>query len=262
VSIGQPMHKTSRFEFVGEIHPKDRLPWSQIEYNLDRAKGTLKVRLNGPSITISFIEEFEIFEDVYSETFEFMQAILSVLTLRTGIPTRLIITEWTETPISPIAADGMSHPVSGRVYHEQSDQTQVTGNSFMTGLAEGLSWALDLDVNPFLRRAILDFNYALQHPLNDVPIYLSRSIESAEEYFGGERQLIDTLKVSSQVKFVKHMANNAQEGIHARHAAKTATIKQLTQKEVLKAVIATQEVLQLFQIESRIRRERKAGSGL
>src|SRR3990172_3387662 len=153
MSAGDTMRKTSFFTFVGEIYPKDRLPWSRAEYDLARARGSIKVQLNGPSVTVSFIDEFETFEDVYAETVDFMQAILSVLTLRTGIPTRLVITEWTETPISPRSSDGKSHPVRGRVYHDQPDQPQVPEGTFITGIAEGLRWAPDLDANPYLRIA-------------------------------------------------------------------------------------------------------------
>ncbi len=163
-----------------------------------------------------------------------MQAVLSVLALRTGKPIRFVINEWKEIPISPLAADGMSHPVIGRIYHELPDQPKVPDNRFMTGLAEGLRWAPDIDANPFLRRAILDFNYALQHSINDVPIYLSRAIESAEAYFGGEQQLITSLHVTNQVKLVMRMSNDARGGIHARHAARTIKLSSFHRMMFLK----------------------------
>ena len=252
------MAKTSHFEFIGEIHPKDPFPPFRAEYELRRAKTTIKVKLENGAISIGFIDEFESFEDVYAETLEFMQAIISVLTLRTGIPTRIAITEWRETPISPLPEDGVSHPVRGRIYLEPPPQPPVPQNVFMTGIAEGLRWAPDLDSNLFLRRAILDFNYALQHPLNDVPIYLSRAIESAEEFFGGERELIKTLNVKKQVKLVKRLANDAQ--IHARHAATTYEMRHLEVGDVASAVAATRDVLQLFQIQAMVLREREEGS--
>ncbi len=252
------MAKTSHFEFIGEIYPKDLFPHFRADYELRRAKSTIKVRLEDTAISISFIDEFESFEDIYSETLEFMQAIISVLTLRTGIPTRIIITEWKEIPISPLPEDGVSHPVRGRIYLESHSQSPVPENVFMTGIAEGLRWAPDLDSNPFLRRAILDFNYALQHPLNDVPVYLSRAIESAEAYFGGERELIKTLNVGKQVKLVKRLANDSQ--IHARHAATTTAKRHLELEDVERAVDATRHVLQVFQIQAMVIRERQEGS--
>lgn len=249
------MAKTSHFEFIGEIHPKDPFPPFRAEYELRRARSTVQVKLENTSISISFIDEFESFEDVYAETLEFMQAIVSVLTLRTRIPTRIVISEWKEIPISPLPENGVSHPVRGRIYLESPPQPPVAENVFMTGIAEGLRWAPDLDSNLFLRRAVLDFNYALQHPINDVPIYLSRAIESAEEFFGGERELIKTLNVGKQVKLVKRLANDAE--IHARHAATTSEMRDLEVKDVKKAVAATGEVLQVFQIQAMVIRERQ-----
>ena len=249
------MAKTSHFEFFGEIHPKDPFPPFRAEYELRRTKTTIKVKLENGAISIGFIDDFESFEDVYSETLEFMQAIVSVLTLRTGIATRIAITEWIETPISPVPENGVSHPVRGRIYLESPPQPAVPENVFMTGIAEGLRWAPDLDSNLFLRRAILDFNYALQHPLNDVPVYLSRAIESAEEFFGGERELIKTLNVKKQVKLVKRLANDAQ--IHARHAAATSEMRHLEVGDVASAVAATRDVLQVFQIQAMVIRERQ-----
>jgi len=258
VPTGEYMAKTSYFEFLGEIYPKDPFPRFRSEYELRRARSTIKVRLENTAISISFIDEFESFEDIYSETLEFMQAIISVLTLRTGIPTRIVITEWKEIPISPLPGDGVSHPVRGRIYLESRPQPPVPENVFMTGIAEGLRWALDLDSNLFLRRAILDFNYALQHPLNDVPVYLNRAIESAEVYFGGERELINALNVGKKVKLVKRLANESQ--IHARHAATTRVMRQLELEDVKRAVDATRHVLQVFQIQAMVIRERQEGN--
>ena len=252
------MAKVSHFEFYGEIHPKDPFPAFQADYELQRATTAMKVKLKDAAIAISFVDEFDRFEDVYAETLEFMQAIVSVLALRTGIPTRIVMTEWKETPISPLPEDGVSHPVRGRTYLEPPPQAQVAENVFMTGIAEGLRWAPDLDSNLFLRRAILDFNYALEHPLNDVPIYLSRAIESAEAYFGGEGKLIETLNVREQVKLVKRLANDAQ--VHARHAAATPTMRHLEAEDVARAVDATRGVLQVFQIQVMVERQRQQGA--
>jgi hypothetical protein len=252
------MVKTSHFEFIGEIYPKDLFPRFRADYELRRAKNIIKVSLEDTSIKFNFIDEFENFEDIYSETLEFMQSIISVLTLKTRIPTRIIVTEWNEIPISPLPEDGVSHPVRGRIYLESPPLPPVPKNVFMTGIAECLRWAPDLDSNPFLRRAILDFNYALQHPLNDVPVYLSRAIESAEAYFGGERELIKTLNVEKQVKFVKRLANDSQ--VHARHAATTTEMRHLELKDIERAVDATRDVLQVFQIQAMITREREEGS--
>ena len=252
------MVKISHFEFVGEIHPKDQFPRFRADYELNRARGTIKVKLEDASITISFMDKFETFEDVYAETVEFMQAIVSVLALRTGIPTSIVITEWKEIPVSPVPENGVSHPVRGRIYLEPPPQPPVPQNVVMTGIAEGLRWAPDLDTNLFLRRAVLDFNHALQHPLNDVPIYLSRAIESAEAYFGGEAELIKTLNVGKQVKLVKRLANDAQ--IHARHAATTSEVRHLEAEDVSRSVAATRDILQVFQIQAMVIRQRQEGS--
>jgi hypothetical protein len=78
------MAKISHFEFIGEIHPKDSIPQFRSEYELRRARSTIKVKIKDGGIALSFIDEFESFEDIYAETLEFMQAIISVLTLHTG----------------------------------------------------------------------------------------------------------------------------------------------------------------------------------
>jgi hypothetical protein len=168
-----------------------------------------------------------------------------------------IVHEWIETPLEQISTDGVSHPVRGRVYREKHGSQIIPAEVFTFALAEGIRWAEDMDWNPFLRRAVLDFNFALQHSVNDVPIYLYRAIESAQNYFRGESALIESLDVKNQVKLVKRLANDAQSGLHVRHAAKTSEIRKLSVDDVIKAVAATREILEKFQMETWSRRIRE-----
>jgi len=251
------MSKTSWFKFIGEILPKGEIPPGKAGYSLNRTKGSVSIDVEGSNITVGFVTSYESFEDVFYETVEFVQSFLSVQSLQTGLPLSFVVHEWVETPLEPIGTDGVSHPVRGKVYRENRGAQIMPAEVFTFALAEGIRWAEDMEWNPFLRRAMLDFNFALQHPANDVPIYLYRSIESAQIFFGGEAALIKSLGVKNQVKIVKRLADDAQSGLHVRHAAKTAEIRKLSDDDVIKAVAATREILNKFQMETWSRRIRE-----
>lgn len=251
------MPKTSWFKFIGEILPKGEIPPSKAGYSLNRKKGNVSIDIDGSSIIVDFLSNYETFEDIYADTVEFVQSFLSVQSLQTGLPLSFIVHEWVEIPLEPISADGISHPVRGRVYLEKRASQIIPVEVFTFALAESIHWVEDMEWNPFLRRAVLDFNFALQHPINDVPIYLYRSIESAQIFFGGEAALLESLDVKNQVKLVKKLADDAQSGLHVRHAARTSEIRKLSEDDVLKAVIATREILKKFHMETLSRRIRE-----
>jgi hypothetical protein len=254
------MAKTSWFKFIGEILPKDEIPQGKAGYSLNRAMGSVSVNVDGANITVDFVTNYELFEDVFDETVEFVQSFLSVQSLKTGLPLSFVVHEWIETPLDPVGADGVSHPIRGRVYRENHGTQLISADIFKFALAEGIRWAEDMDWNPFLKRAMLDFNFALQHPINDVPIYLYRSIESAQIYFGGEAALIESLDVKDQVKIVKRLADDAQSGLHVRHAARTPKVRNLSTEEVMKEVDATRDILIKFQMDTWSRRIREGAT--
>jgi len=244
------MTKTSWFRFIGELHPKDAIPLSQARYTLNRPTGSMSIDITGATVSVEFVISFESFDELYAETVEFVQAFIAVQALKTWFPIQLVFTEWIETPLEPVSSDGVSHPVRGRILRENPDQVALPPDTLTFALAEGIRWSEDLELNPFLRRAVLDFNYALQHPINDIPIYLYRAIDSAQAYCGGERELIKALNVGEQVKKVKRRANEGQAGVHVRHAAKTANIRKLSLEDVAEATKATGEILVAFQMET------------
>lgn len=251
------MTQTSWFRFFGKILPKDEIPKINASYSINRKKGGVTVDVNGANITVSFITTYESIEDVFTETVDFINSFISVQSLRTGLSLSFIVDEWVETPLDPIGPDGMSHPIKGIVYRENYNNQLIPSDSLLFAMAEGINWVEDMEWNPFLKRAMLDFNYALQHPVNDVPIYLYRSLESAQNYFGGEAALIQVLDVKDHVKTVKRLADDAQGGLHVRHAAKTSEIRNLTIEEVIRAVSAAREILIKFQLEVWSRRNRE-----
>jgi len=55
--------------------------------------------------------------------------------------------------------------------------------------------------------------------------------------------------VRSEVRWVRDLANDAQSGIHSRHATATPAVRHPSQVEVSKAVAATIRVLRAFQID-------------
>ena len=234
---------------MGELQPSAAIPRSRVSYSINRAKGSVSVDINGSSITIRFVTNWDLFDDLYAETVEFIQSFLAVQSLKTGLPLQLVINEWTETPLESSRKTEIRQPVRGRVFHEAPTSIPIPADEFAFALAEGIRWSEDMEWSPFLRRAVLDFNYALQHPIDDIPIYLYRVIESAEAFFGGEAQLIKALGIKTQIKLVKRLADDANAGIHARHAATTPSKKSLSPEEVIKAADATREILAKFQME-------------
>ncbi len=249
--------KTSWFTFFGEIHPKESIPNIKAGYSLNRKSGSVGVKLDGYKVTIDFAAYFDNFEELFYEIREYVQAFFSVGAMHSGLPLELIINEWIERPLEPLGEDGISHPVKGRVLKKTPEMVTLSGQNFLFALGKGVMWSEDIDANPFLRRAALDFNYALQHPLGDIPIYLYRAIESAQNYFGGEAKLIQTLDIKRQVGFVKRLANDARSGIHARHAAKTSEIKQISNTDVLEAARATKYILERFHLQVMSKRGHK-----
>jgi hypothetical protein len=238
------MTKTSWFIFKGDLLPSGAIAPGNISFSLNRYKGSVSLEVNGTSITIRLIAIWDSFEDLYAETKEFVQSFLAAQALQTGVPLQLVITEWIENPLETPDKESQAKPVRGRVFHEPPISSPIPVET----LAHGMEWVEDMEWSPFLRRAVIDFNYALQHPVNDVPIYLSRAIESAEAFFGGELPLIDSLNVRTQVKLVKRLANDRDAGIHARHAATTPIQKTISAQEVIQAVRSTKEIIDKFRM--------------
>lgn len=252
------MAKTSWFTFKGELRPKGSIPSIQASYHLNRPSGGFDIEVEGNEIRIQFVGSYESFDELYYETFEFALAFFSAGALHTGLSLDLELNEWQERPVDQKAAVGVAHPITGRIIRENKTPTMLMADPFMFGLAQGVQWAEDIGSNAFLRRAILDFNYALKHPLNDIPIYLYRAVESAQVHFGGEKQLIDALNIRSEVKQVKRLANDALGGVHGRHAAMTKDMKIHSQEDIVEAVNATREVLVRFQLHLMTERKRTA----
>lgn len=241
--------KTSWFEFTGILYPTESIPEVSASYHLNRSKESITVEIEGSKILIRFVATYDSFEDLYYEIVEFVQAFLAVGAIQSGLPLELIVNEWVETPLAPLGDDRISHPVKGRVFYKNLEMSSLPKDRFLLSLAEGIGWSEDIEKNPFLRRAILDFNYALQHPLNDIPIYLYRAIESVEVYFGGEGKLIQSLKLEPQVKLIKRLANDAKSGLHTRHAAETKKVKQPSPEEIMEAIEATKVILNAFHLQ-------------
>ncbi len=244
------MPRTSWSKFIGEIQPKPAIvSKTRMSYSLNRPKGSLSVDLDGSNIVIQFISTYDNFEDLYYETFEFVQSFLAVQALETRYPVQLVLNEWTETPVEPVGEDAVSHPIKGRFHHGDEDDIPIPDEVLAFSIAQGMLWAEDIDTNSFLRRAVLDFNFALQHSLNDIPIYLYRAIECAQAFFGSESALIKSLGVREQVRIVKKLANSQQLGFHIRHAAETTHIQRVSKEDVIKAIDATKDVLVKFHDE-------------
>lgn len=244
------MPRTSLFRFKGELRPKDLIPRVNARYSLERPSGSFGIEIDGHDVTIEFVASYESFDDLYFETYEFALAFFAVGSINLGRPIELILHEWIEHPLKEEGRENELRPVRGTILHEDPDATppMIMQDRFMFGLAQGLLWSQDIATNSFLRRAVLDFNFALDHPLQDIPIYLARAIESVQVFFGKEKELKSALHVSSELTKVKRIANDALSGFHTRHAAKTEQIRPLTREEVLEAVEATRQVLTKFQM--------------
>ena len=261
------MSRKSLFKFYGELLPSELIPEIRAGYALNRPAGSFGIEVDGRKVTIEFVASYESFDELYLETYELALAFFSVGAIRLGIPIQLQLQGWTEHPLQGSGEAQQLRPVRGTISTEDPDAIAVLlmPDQFTFGLANGVMWAEDLATNSFLRRAVLDFNFALNHPLQDVPIYLARSIESVQVFFQGENELISVLEVGSQVKKVKRMANDALSGLHTRHAAKTEKVVPLSRQEVIDAANATRDVLTKFQMYlmgKRIQRDAQIDQGL
>ena len=254
------MRNISQYKFIGEIHPMEYVPRSRAKYSIGRASGSMTIIFDGSKLEISFLGESDSFENVFTETKEFVQGFLSLQAVKTGLSLNIVFTEWLEIPLALSESEKISHPVRGHIYNIDPEFIPIPHDIFAFTLADGLRWVQTMDINPFLRRAVIDFNYALQQPLNDVPIYLYRSVESIQAFFGGEAALINTLKVEKQVKKIKRLANGAQDGFHARHAAKTEMIREITKDDVVEIATCAKEIIEKFQMVAWIERERDGNS--
>jgi hypothetical protein len=240
--------KTSLFRFKGELQPKNLVPEVRAGYSLERPSGSFGIDIEGHEVTIQFMATYESFDELYAETYELALAFFSVGALNLGLPMHLVLNEWEEIPAEGSKGGDSRSPVRGTILHEDPDVVPplILPDQFTFGLAHGMRWFKQMATNPFLRRAVLDYNFALNHPLQEVPIYLARAIESAEEFFGGEKDLKAELEVSAEVKKVKRIANDARSGLHTRHAAKTKRTRALSREEVLDAAEATRTILNKF----------------
>jgi hypothetical protein len=250
------------FEFKGTISPSDIFPAIHASYSLNRPQGNVEIEVDEYNITIRLTTKYESFGDVYYETFEFALAFFAIGAITTGVPVELRLDEWIETPIDRIEVDGKIQKIRGQIHHEDPDAIPffMLPEDYTFALAEGLRWSEDIAQNGFLRRAVLDFNHALKHSINDVPIYLARALESVENYYGGEKAMIDALSVSSQTKLVKKMPNDAQGGLHTRHASMIETMKPIERKQVNACIDATRDILQKFHVDVETNRfKREAG---
>jgi len=240
----------SLFEFTGTIGPSELVPPIRATYRLQRPEGTVTVDVEEYVVRLRFAATYESFDDLYYQIVEFVLAFFAVGTINTGIAVELQLDEWTETPLDRVDAEGMTHRVRGQILHRDPDAIPpvLLPEDYTFGLARGIQWSQEIATNAFFRRALLDFNHALKHSLNDVPIYLARSIESTQNFFGGEEALISSLSVSNEVKLVKRLANDAMAGLHTRHAARTEAMTSVTRDQVLAAIDAVRSVLLKFQI--------------
>jgi hypothetical protein len=256
--------KTSLFEFRGALSPADILPPIRATYSLNRPDGSVSIDVEGHSVTVRFIVQYESFDDLFRQTYEYVLGFFAVGTIRTGVAVDFRFDEWIETPLGGANAEGVAHRVKGQVLHSDPDAPPplILPEDYTFGLAHGMQWSEDLATNPFLRRAVLDFNHSLKHPLNDIPIYLARAIESIENYFGGEEALIHSLSVAAEVKQVKRQANDALGGLHTRHAARTEAMTPLSRDQIIESVDAVRNVLLKFQMHLMTRRMKdQSGQG-
>jgi hypothetical protein len=253
-----PRH--SMFEFKGTIGPSNTVPAIHASYLLNRPQGNVEIEVDEYNVTIRLATKYESFGEVYYETLEFALAFFAIGAITTGAPVELRLNEWIETPFDHNEVDGTIQKTRGQIHHEDPDALPFTmlPEDYTFALAEGLRWSEDIAQNAFLRRAVLDFNHALKHSNNDVPIYLARALESVENYYGGEKAMIDALGVSSQTKLVKKIANDAQGGLHTRHASMIERMKPVERQQVIACANAVREIIQKFQMDvetNRFRRE-------
>lgn len=233
----------SRFRFSGNIHPGGLEIRDSSETQLELNLGRTRLLIEGDFVHLDFIAEMELFEDLVAEVDEFMRSFLAAQSISSLYPLNVIWREWTEQPIDPKSE---KEPVRGRIVLPVVPNTPITDEAVMTIIARGMEWYKEMEFSPFLRRAVLDFSYALEQPLNEIPMYLARAIESAEHYFGGEKGLIEKLKAKGEVKKVKKIANDSLNGLHTRHAAMTTKAVKLKPHDVQDAVKATANILQRF----------------
>lgn len=166
-----------------------------MSYSINRPQGNVVIAVDGYNVTIRLAAQYESFDDVYYETFEFVLAFFAIGAINTGASVELRFDEWIETALDRFESDGTTKIIKGKIHHRDPDAipSLLLPEDYAFGLAQGLLRSEGIAQTGFLRRAVLDFNHALKHSINDVPIYLARALESVENYYGGEKPMIDAL---------------------------------------------------------------------
>ena len=202
----------SYFRLIGYLYPNYHMPKDfNASFNIDFQGIDYQIQLSDSEIAVEFMTEYSEFDELIIEINSNLQAYISVQALMTKIPFRLVWTEWIERPLDS-TGDERRLPVRGSFTQPGDEAQHLTWQAFMGGIGVSGQFRTELESNDFLRRAVTDFNFALQLPLNEIPVYLARSIESAQVFFGGEAALIRELDVGSEVKLVKRLANDSQGG--------------------------------------------------
>lgn len=237
----------SLYRFIGKLYPGKPATKDTVEVELNFNFANVKLKIDGQQVILEFITESESFDKLFLDVDRTMKAFVAAQALSSYFPLQIIWDEWLEFPLDT-KKGAENKPVRGKIRKPDLDQFPISTDVLLNMVSRGSELYKEFESNPYLKRALLDFNYALQQPTSEVPVYLYRAIESAQCYFGGEKQLIEKLRSEKAVKLVKQMANDAERGFHARHAAKTEQTVDLNNEDIQKAVEAASKILMEFYV--------------
>lgn len=230
----------SHWRFIGEIYPTSERQSQQLEVEIEFSFGKTTVALTNDRISLFFVTEPKSFEGLFRQVDIAVKSFLAPQSLTSLVPLTVVWREWSEEPL-----DG--RPLtSGQIKNVDLKSVVLPGSLLTHAITSGMTWHEQMKFSPLLHRAVVDFSYALQQPSSEIPVYLYRVVESAQVYFNGEANLISKLKLEDEVKLVKRIANDAKQGFHTRHAAKTKDVKNLSYDEIQEAVNATVKIVNGF----------------